>query len=131
MLSFDIQGAELLAFQGSINLLKHIEAINTEVNFEELYEGCALIDQIDDFLNLHGFQRVKTTTPYHPSWGDAFYVKKTIIRKRQPAITMSSLGSIGRFANQIFQYAFLRIYAKELHLVIETPEVDRAVSLWA
>ncbi len=122
MLSIDIQGAELLAFQGSINLLKHIEAINTEVNFEELYEGCALIDQIDGFLNSQGFERVKTTTPYHPSWGDAFYVKKAILRKRQQAITMSSLGSNGRFANQIFQYAFLRIYAKEHHLVLETPE---------
>jgi FkbM family methyltransferase len=122
ILSIDIQGAELLAFEGSINLLKHIEAIITEVNMEELYEGCALIDQIDDFLNLHGFERVKTITPHHPSWGDAFYVKKSLVRKRQQTITMSSLGTNGRFANQIFQYAFLRIYAKEHHLVIETPE---------
>ncbi len=114
ILNIDIQGAELLALQGATNLLKHIEAINTEVNYEELYEGCALIDDIDDFLETCGFDRAATTTPYHPSWGDAFYVKK-------PVITMSTLGRNGRFANQIFQYAFLAIYAKEHSLRVETP----------
>ncbi|MEG3845592.1 FkbM family methyltransferase [Microcoleus sp. herbarium19] len=114
ILNIDIQGAELLALQGAANLLKHIEAINTEVNYEELYEGCALIDDIDDFLELRGFDRVATATPYHPSWGDAFYVKK-------PVIAMSTLGRNGRFANQIFQYAFLKIYAKEHNLRVETP----------
>ncbi len=114
ILNIDIQGAELLALQGATNLFKHIEAINTEVNYEELYEGCALIDDIDDFLEIHGFDRAATATPYHPSWGDAFYVKK-------PVITMSTLGRNGRFANQIFQYAFLTIYAKEHNLRVETP----------
>ncbi|MEG4454186.1 FkbM family methyltransferase [Microcoleus sp. N9_A1] len=114
MLNIDIQGAELLALQGATNVLKYIEAINTEVNYEELYEGCALIDDIDDFLENCGFDRAATTTPFHPSWGDAFYVKK-------PAVTMSTLGRNGRFANQIFQYAFLKIYAKEHNLKVETP----------
>ncbi|MBE9121947.1 FkbM family methyltransferase [Tychonema sp. LEGE 07199] len=114
ILNIDIQGAELLAFQGATNVLKHIEAINTEVNYEELYEGCALIDEIDEFLEICGFDRVATTTPFHPSWGDAFYVKK-------PAVTMSTLGRNGRFANQIFQYAFLKIYAKEHNLKVEMP----------
>lgn len=114
LLNIDIQGAELLALQGATNLLAFVDAINTEVNYKELYEGCALIDQIDSFLESHGFQRVSTTTPYHPSWGDAFYV-------RQPVITMSTLGRNGRFANQIFQYAFLKIYAKEHNLRVETP----------
>lgn len=76
IMNIDIQGAELMAFQGAINTLKHIEAINTEVNYQELYEGCAIIDQIDEFLASKGFKRVATTTPFHPSWGDAFYVKK-------------------------------------------------------
>lgn len=114
ILNIDIQGAELLAFQGATHLLQYIEAINTEVSYQEIYEGCALIHQIDEFLENHGFERVATTTPYHPSWGDAFY-------RRQPVITMSSLGKNGRFANQIFQYAFLKIYAKQHHLRVETP----------
>ncbi|MEG3841898.1 FkbM family methyltransferase [Microcoleus sp. herbarium14] len=113
IINLDIQGAELLALQGATNLLKYIEAINTEVNYEELYEGCALIDQLDEFLDNYGFDRAATTTPLHPSWGDAFYVKK-------PAVTISSL-DINRFGNQIFEYAFIRIYAKQHNLRYETP----------
>lgn len=113
-LNIDIQGAELLALQGATNLLKYVDAINTEVNYEELYEGCALIDEIDDFLEQHGFERVATTTP-HPSWGDAFYLRK-------PVVTVSILGSHGRFANQIFQYAFPKVYAHKHNLWAETPK---------
>jgi FkbM family methyltransferase len=115
IINLDIQGAELLALQGATDCLKYIDAINTEVNYEELYEGCALISQLDDFLWLHGFERVATVTPFHPSWGDAFYVRKSVV-------TMSTLGTNGRFANQIFQYAFLKIYAKEHQLKLQTSE---------
>lgn len=116
ILNIDIQGAELLALQGATNWLKYVEVINTEVNYEELYEGCALIDQIDDFLKTPGFDRVATTTPIHPSWGDAIYVKK-------PTISSSFLGmeNMVRFGNQIFLYAFLKIYALEHNLRVETP----------
>ncbi|WP_228056526.1 FkbM family methyltransferase [Microcoleus sp. LEGE 07076] len=116
ILNIDIQGAELLALQGATNWLKSVELINTEVNYEELYEGCALIDQLDKFLEEHGFERVATTTPIHPSWGDAIYVKK-------PAITSSVLGmeNMGRLGNQVFLYAFLRMYAREHNLRVETP----------
>lgn len=74
-INIDIQGAELLAFQGAVETLRHIDAINTEINFDELYEGCGLADQIDHFLAFFGFQRIATIAPYHPTWGDAFYVK--------------------------------------------------------
>ncbi|MGK7921625.1 MAG: FkbM family methyltransferase, partial [Trichodesmium sp.] len=114
IINIDIQGAELLALEGATNLLQYIDAINTEVNYEELYEGCALIEEIDDFLQKKGLEKVATTTPDHPSWGDAFYVRK-------PVITMSTLGKNGRFANQLFQYAFLKIYAQEHNLRVETP----------
>jgi hypothetical protein len=39
---------------------------------------------------------------------------------KKPIITMSTLGSNGRFGNQIFQYAFLKIYAKKYNLNIQT-----------
>ncbi|MFH1673057.1 MAG: FkbM family methyltransferase [Pseudomonadota bacterium] len=115
ILNIDIQGAELLALQGASDTLRYIEAINTEVNYEELYEGCALVHQIDEFLEKAGFERIATTTPCHPSWGDAFYARK-------PVITMSTLGINGRFANQIFQYAFLKFYGKQHGFLVETPE---------
>ncbi len=111
ILNIDIQGAELLALQGATNCLRYIEAINTEVNYEELYEGCVLIEELDEFLDEHGFQRVATKTP-HPSWGDAFYVKK-------PLITMSLLRK-ARFGNQIFLYTLLKIHQKEHDVRVET-----------
>ena len=35
--------------------------------------------------------------------------------------TMKTLGTNGRFANQLFQYAFLRFYAKRIGVNLETP----------
>jgi len=115
LLNIDIQGAEMMALQGAKTTLKHIEAINIEVNYIELYEGCVLVHELDSFLSEYGFERVATISPYHQSWGDAFYVKK-------PIVTMFSIGKNGRFANQIFQYAFLRIYARNHNLRIATSE---------
>jgi FkbM family methyltransferase len=114
IINIDIQGAELLALKGSQETLSHIEAINSEVNYEELYEGCARIWEIDAFLDTWGFERVATVTPYHPSWGDGLYIKS-------PIVTMSALGTKGRFANQLFQYAFLRCYSRKHLLNYQTP----------
>ncbi len=74
----DIQGAELIAFHGATKTLNNIDAILSEVNFQELYEDCALIWDIDDFLGKYDFLRMDTNTPWHPAWGDAFYMKKHI-----------------------------------------------------
>lgn len=112
ILNIDIQGAELLALQGATDWLKCVAGINTEVNYEELYEGCALIDQLDEFLEMQGFQRVATIT-HHPYWGDAFYIKKSLI-------TMAAF-AIARFGNQIFDYAFLKIYTKEHGMRLQLP----------
>ena len=115
ILNLDIQGAELLALQGATNLLKYIDVVYTKVNYEELYEGCALAEEIDEFLGQTGFGRVAIAKPFHPSWGNAFYVRKQVV-------TMSTLGKNGGFGNQIFQYAFLKIYAQENRLSVETPK---------
>lgn len=106
MLTMDIQGAELMALRGATRILKNIEAIQTEINYDELYDGCPHISDLDAFLEPHGFLRIKTVTPYDKDWGDAVYVKK-------PMIINSTLGSMGRFANKAFQYIFLRTYAAE------------------
>jgi FkbM family methyltransferase len=74
LLNIDIQGAEAIALRGAEELLRVIEAINVEVNFEELYAGCAEIEELDEFLGARGFRRVATASPFHRSWGDAFYV---------------------------------------------------------
>jgi FkbM family methyltransferase len=75
LLNMDIQGAEAIALRGAEATLRHIAGINIEVNFEELYAGCAEIEELDDFLGARGFRRVATACPFHRSWGDAFYVR--------------------------------------------------------
>lgn len=39
----------------------------------------------------------------------------------QPVLVMSSLGQLGRFGNQVFQYAFLRICAHKTGSLVECP----------
>ena len=46
---------------------------------------------------------------------------KTAPTSNLPVLTMSSLGQLGRFGNQIFQYAFLRICANESGATVECP----------
>lgn len=74
-LALDIQGAELMALRGCPDLLGRVRAVNCELAFEELYEGCALAPAIDAHLAMFGFRRVATATPFHPSWGDGFYMR--------------------------------------------------------
>jgi FkbM family methyltransferase len=73
-INLDIQGAELMALKGATELLPHIRSIYTEVNEKELYEGCAMIWEIDAYLKEWGFTRVYTEMTPH-GWGDAFYIK--------------------------------------------------------
>jgi hypothetical protein len=65
-----------MVLKGATEVLRHIEAINVEVNFAELYRDCAQIEDIDDMLKSAGFARVATVSIAHPSWGDAFYVRR-------------------------------------------------------
>ena len=75
MWCFDIQGAELLALKGGKNLLCNVDALYLEVNEKELYVGCALVGEIDDFLKSYGFERVYSVITKY-GWGDALYIRK-------------------------------------------------------
>jgi len=74
-LNFDIQGVELKALKGMEEYLKSVDYIYTEVNTDYVYKGCALIEEIDEYLNQFGFQRVETAVYETLKWGDAFYLK--------------------------------------------------------
>jgi FkbM family methyltransferase len=76
MLNMDIQGAELLVLKGANKIIPHFDIIYTEINFKEMYEGCALADDLDNFLEIYGFYRCMTSTPESEYWGDAIYIKK-------------------------------------------------------
>lgn len=72
--NFDIQGAEMLALQGAPKALATPKALYLEVNTEEVYKGCAKMDQIDAFLGPLGFKRIETSITRY-GWGDALYVR--------------------------------------------------------
>jgi len=76
--NFDIQGAELLALHGSQKSLQYADAVYLEINVEEVYKKCALMPEIDDFLEKCGFKRVLTKITEY-GWGDALYIRTTFL----------------------------------------------------
>lgn len=77
MINMDVQGFELNVLKGAANTLKNINYVYTEINREEVYEGCARVEQIDDYLN--EFKRVETEW-LGGSWGDALYIRKSCLK---------------------------------------------------
>jgi FkbM family methyltransferase len=75
-LNADIQGAELLMLKGATHVLPYLKCLYLEVNKQELYKGCALIGDLDDFLKEYGFERKETVWCGDFGWGDAVYIKK-------------------------------------------------------
>jgi FkbM family methyltransferase len=73
ILNLDIQGAELKALKG-VGDWRFIEAVFTEVNYREMYKGCALIGEIEEFLSEKGFRKVEEVDT-GAGWGDALFVK--------------------------------------------------------
>lgn len=74
-LHLDIQGAELEALKSFGSRLSQFKWIYCEVNRVELYKGCGLIWDIDDYLLKQGFHRTDCIFTKE-KWGDAFYVRK-------------------------------------------------------
>lgn len=74
-LVMDLQGCEGPALLGAKRLLPHLEWVLTEVNCEEVYQGCTRIEQLDQMLV--GFRRVETYWVPGQGWGDAAY-RRTI-----------------------------------------------------
>ena len=73
-INLDIQGAELLALKGGEKTLEGIDYIYTEINEKELYEGCCLLPELDNYLKDKGFLRILTCMS-NCGWGDAFYIR--------------------------------------------------------
>lgn len=131
LLMIDVQGAELRVMKGAVSALDQFDAIACEVNITEVYEGCAQMEEIDAFLFDHGFLRVASAWEHSDSWGDALYVRSNMVNGlaqidpvRRGAISMRDFGKNGRFANQLFQYAFMLIYALRAGCDIRLPDWD-------
>lgn len=78
MLNIDVQGYELEVLKGATDSLKHIDLIYCEVNRKEMYAGCPMVEDIDAYLS--DFVRVETDW-IGVNWGDAIFLRKTIIKQ--------------------------------------------------
>lgn len=74
LINLDVQGYELEVLKGMQKVLPYTVAVLTEVNRDEVYKGCARVEEIDEFLGKYGFQR-RETNFLGISWGDALYTK--------------------------------------------------------
>ncbi|WP_198266397.1 FkbM family methyltransferase [sulfur-oxidizing endosymbiont of Gigantopelta aegis] len=76
-INLDTQGAEFAILEGLGEYIKSpsLMGIYVEVNRETLYKDIPLIDELDRFLEGHGFIRLQTAWT-NAGWGDALYVRK-------------------------------------------------------
>jgi len=130
-LNIDVQGAELYVLKGiGKSNLEKIKYAYIEVNNEELYIGCALSRDIDNYMEKSGFVKVDECMTDN-NWGDAFYIRKELVSSGIPGwnetLTDQAIGRIDRGNAKekplvidflsAEQMAFARI-AKELSLNI-------------
>ena len=74
LVCLDIQGAELEALKGLGRRLSEVKWVYSEVNCAHLYRGIPLVDELDRYLENHGFARVVTVWTTH-GWGEALYAR--------------------------------------------------------
>lgn len=79
-INMDTQGYEKVVLEGTTKTLEHIDYIMTEVNFAEVYKGCPLVEELDEFLKPYGFVRVETDKSGQ-TWGDSFYIKNHLLNQ--------------------------------------------------
>lgn len=72
--NLDIQGVELQALKGAKDLLRFADAIYIEVNQLPLYKDCALLPEVDYFMQNNGFTRTHIKMA-EQGWGDALYIR--------------------------------------------------------
>ena len=71
----DTQGSELSVLKGSIQTLRHCDAIWTEVSRGGLYDGDVSFDTLTGFLAAFGFV-LNNVAFNRRQYGDALYVRR-------------------------------------------------------
>lgn len=74
-INIDVQGYEMEVLKGAEKTLENIDYLYCEVNRNEVYEGNAYIEEIDNYLLNYNMRRVETFWWYDGPWGDALYIK--------------------------------------------------------
>lgn len=75
-LNMDLQGAELFALKGMGDELHKIKYAYLEVNWKELYKGCALLHEVKEYMASFGFEFMEAVEAGRTSWGDGFWMKR-------------------------------------------------------
>jgi len=77
-MNMDVQGYELEVLKGGSSTLQYIDYLYCEVNRNEVYEGNAYIQELDDYLFSYNMKRVETSWWDDGDWGDALYIKEKV-----------------------------------------------------
>jgi FkbM family methyltransferase len=73
MLVIDTQGSELLVLKGAIPILNYFKYIQTEVPDFEAYKGCCQLQDLQFFLEKHGYQEIfRRKFATHPDGGSYY-----------------------------------------------------------
>ena len=73
----DMEGSELNALQGGINILKTVKLIYTEVNLQHFWENCVMYDELTTWMNEHGF--IEIWSDFVPHWhGNVLFINTNI-----------------------------------------------------
>ena len=72
----NIQGAELIALRGARATLRHIDFAYIEINLVSRYEGDPTVDQVVDFMDGEGFERVWGHEGLVPDVGYLVFVRR-------------------------------------------------------
>jgi FkbM family methyltransferase len=104
----DVQGAELQAIRGMGALVRAVDAIYSEVNREELYEGCAVVHEIDEYLKIYGFERVATRWIIGKGWGDALYLNRDRNKYHRYSKFINTIELFPFYSKQIFSIFLIK-----------------------
>lgn len=74
--NIDAQGAELQILLGLGSWIEKVKWAYVEVNEKTLYDGCALLPDLDAYFRSHGFVRAfRWMAGGHVGWGDGLYIR--------------------------------------------------------
>ncbi len=109
-LCVDVQGAEVRALRGLGERIHQVKWACVEVNSKPHYEGCAQLEDVDEFMDSIGFSRVALDIHKKYGWGDALYVNLTgksranLLGLRSRGLVWKSGVKLGRFQKNFFRY---------------------------
>jgi FkbM family methyltransferase len=133
-IKIDIQGGELAVFKNALRVLSGVLAIQTEVEFVELYKKQPMFADVDTFLRGQGFQFHTFmgfgSRPFKPIvvdgnpnkgirqylWSDAVYVRDWLRLEHLPELKLKKLA--------VISHDILRSYDLA-HLVLQTLDQTR------